>query len=67
LRVGGVELAVVKPIERCVTPSYDLETGERDRALAKALAVDLGNTMGIYCTVAQPGRIATGDRIELVD
>jgi uncharacterized protein len=67
LRIGGVELAVVKPIERCVTPSYDLETGERDRTLAKALAVDIGNIMGIYCTVTQPGRIATGDRIELLD
>lgn len=67
LRVGGVELVVVKPIVRCVTPSYDLETGERDGALAKALAVDLGNTMGIYCTVARPGGIATGDRIELLD
>lgn len=67
LRVGDVELTVAKPIIRCVTPSYDLQTGEADRTLAKALAVDLGNTMGIYCTVVQPGRIATSDAIALVD
>ena len=66
LRVGAVELTVLKPIIRCVTPSYDLQTGESDRTLAKALAVDLGNTMGIYCAVVEPGRIATGDRIELL-
>lgn len=63
LRIGSVALTVVKPIVRCVTPSYDLETGERDRTLARALAVDLGNVMGVYCTVAQPGRLATGDAI----
>jgi len=66
LRIGNVELTVVKPIERCVTPSYDLETGERDRTLARALAVDLGNVMGIYCTVVQPGTLAAGDGIELL-
>jgi uncharacterized protein YcbX len=65
LRIGSVVLTVVQPIIRCVTPSYDLVTGERDKTLARALAVDLGNVMGVYCTVAQPGRLAAGDGIEL--
>jgi uncharacterized protein len=63
LRIGGAVLTVVSAIVRCVTPSYDLVTGERDRDLARALAVDLGNVMGVYCTVTQPGRVATGDAI----
>jgi uncharacterized protein YcbX len=63
LRIGGCALAVVKAIERCVTPSYDLATGERDKTLARALAVDRGNRMGIYCTVATPGRVALGDAV----
>lgn len=67
LRIGNVEFAVLQPIQRCVTPSYDLTTGERDRVLARALAVDLGNVMGVYCTVAQPGTLATGDTIELLE
>ncbi len=66
LRIGSVALTVVQPIIRCVTPSYDLVTSERDQGLARALAVDLGNVMGVlHCTVVQPGRLATGDAIEL--
>lgn len=64
LRIADVELTVIKPITRCVTPSYDLVSGERNPALARALAVDLGNLMGIYCAVVHPGRIAIGDAIE---
>jgi uncharacterized protein YcbX len=64
LRIGSVELEVVEPIQRCITPSYDLTTGERDRTLARALAVDLENVMGVYCTVVQPGTLAAGDAIE---
>ena len=63
LRVGGVALTVIKPITRCVTPSYDLSSGERDMHIARALAVDRANIMGIYCQVATPGRIALGDAV----
>ena len=66
LQVGSVELEVVEPIQRCITPSYDLTTGERDRTLARALAVDLENVMGVYCTVVRPGTLATGDAIERI-
>ena len=61
LRIGGVELEVLEPIVRCVTPSYDVETGERDLAIARALAGERGNVMGVYCAVREPGRTATGD------
>lgn len=66
-RLGSVELAVVEPIVRCVTPSFDLATGERDTALARAIAIDRGNIMGVYCTVARPGSVACGDAIEEIN
>ena len=67
LRIGTAEFDVNQPIERCVTPSYDLATGERDATLARAIAVDRRNDVGIYCTVAVPGTIALGDAVERID
>jgi uncharacterized protein len=63
LRVGEVTLDVVKPITRCVTPSYDVATGEPDPALQRTLVEKRGNIMGVYCRVVTPGTIAPGDVI----
>ena len=63
LRVGEVTLDVVKPITRCVTPSYDLATGEPDPALQRTLVGQRGNIMGVYCRVVTAGTIARGDAI----
>jgi uncharacterized protein len=64
LQLGSAELMVVEPIVRCVTPSFDLATGERDGALARAIVHNRGNIMGVYCTVTRPGTLACGDSIE---
>lgn len=63
LRIGTTELQVLEPIDRCVTPSFDLRTGERNSTIARALAVERGNVMGVYCAVATPGRLACNDDI----
>ena len=62
---GNIEvtLDVVKPITRCVTPSYDLATGEPDPALQRTLVGQRGNIMGVYCRVVTAGTIARGDAI----
>jgi len=58
LHVGAVVLDVVKPITRCVTPTYDLRSGDPDPALARTLVGERGNLMGVYCRVVVPGTIA---------
>ncbi len=63
LRVGEVELDVVSPITRCVTPSYDVATGEPDPALQRAIVTQRDNIFGIYCRVAVPGTIVPGATI----
>lgn len=63
LTVGEVAFDVVAPITRCVTPSYDLATGEPDRDLQRVLVAQRGNLMGVYCRVAVPGTIRVGDAI----
>jgi uncharacterized protein YcbX len=63
LRIGDVTLDVVSPITRCVTPSYDVATGEADPALQRTIVTQRGNIMGIYCRVVTPGTITPGTPI----
>jgi uncharacterized protein len=63
VRIGEVELDVVAPITRCVTPSYDVATGEPDPELQRTIVVQRGNIMGVYCRVAVPGTIVPGATI----
>jgi uncharacterized protein YcbX len=63
LAIGTVVLTVVEPINRCVTTTYDVETGESDLTVLRAVAQARNNIVGIYCTVAQPGEMARGDTI----
>ena len=63
VRVGEVTFDVVSPITRCVTPSYDLASGEPDPALQRTLVGQRGNIMGVYCRVVTTGTIARGATI----
>jgi uncharacterized protein YcbX len=63
LVVGSVELLVTEPINRCVTTSYDVETGVPNPEVLRAVAQERDNVMGVYCAVTRPGTIALGDRI----
>lgn len=63
LAIGSVVLQVVDRIGRCVTTTYDVTTGESDPAVLREVAQRRDNTVGIYCTVAQPGEMKRGDAI----
>jgi uncharacterized protein YcbX len=60
LQIGSVSLEVVSSITRCVTPSYDIASGEPDVALHRTIVAQRGNIMGIYCRVVTPGEITPG-------
>lgn len=61
--IGEVKLRVVDSITRCVTPAYDLRTGETDPAILRAIANDRKNIVGIYAEVIRTGPIAVGDAL----
>ena len=61
LRAGSVELRVVAEIERCVTPTYDVASGEPLPRLLEIAARKRNNVVGIYCDVVTPGELACGD------
>ncbi|MFP2909674.1 MOSC domain-containing protein [Pyxidicoccus sp. 3LFB2] len=73
LRIGTVELAVVKPCARCVFTTVDPETAQKDpqqeplRTLAKFRRMD-GNVMfGQNVVVRRPGTVRVGDSVEVLD
>jgi len=59
--LGSCVLRVLRPILRCVTPSYDLVTGESDPQIQRFVAQERANVMGVYCEVVQPGSVRKGD------
>jgi uncharacterized protein YcbX len=63
IHVGAVVFDVVSRITRCVTPSYDITTGEPDPALQRTIVTQRENIMGVYARVVVPGQLAPGDTI----
>lgn len=66
LRIGDVQLKVVKRTKRCAATQVNLETGARDLEVPALLHKHLGHMdMGVYAEVTHGGRIAPGDEITL--
>jgi uncharacterized protein YcbX len=64
---SGAELKVTKRIVRCAATEVDPATGMRDLDVPEALMRAFDHTdCGIYASVTAPGRIATGDALEVV-
>lgn len=63
LAIGSTIFVVTDPIHRCVTTTYDVATGKSDPAVLREVALRRDNTVGIYCTVIQPGEIRIGTTI----
>ena len=58
-------LRVVDTIRRCVTPTYDVATGEAFPLVLEAVAARRDNVVGVYCEVEAPGDVALGDIMRL--
>jgi len=67
VRVGEVEARLYKPIVRCLATHVDPDTAKADIEITRALFDNYGHTFcGVYVSVSKGGRIALGDRAELV-
>ncbi len=69
LALGGAARArVIKRIERCAATNVEPGTGIRDLTIPHSLLRAYGHTdCGIYAEVIAGGRIAAGDRIDVLD
>ena len=66
LQLGGAQLRVRSPIERCVTVTYDPQGNQSDPLVLRMLAQHRDNLMGIYCEVVRPGVARIGDALVLL-
>ncbi len=67
IEAGGVVLRVCDTIKRCVTITYDVETGEPDQDVLLYVAQRRANVMGVYCEVELAGTVRAGDPLRLRD
>lgn len=67
-RVGSAVIEVVNDCPRCaaITKQIDEHT-PADRAILRHVVRDLGQAVGVYCTVSQPGTLAVGDEFVPID
>jgi uncharacterized protein YcbX len=66
VQVGEVELDVVSRCERCVVVTRDPDTTLTTPELLRLLTDTRETCMGVYCRVARPGRVASGDSVRVV-
>lgn len=67
LELGECVLRVRSTIKRCVTTTYDVQTGERDPDVLGYVARERANVFGIYCDVEVAGTVRSGDVLRLRD
>ena len=65
IAIGEVALRVRDTIKRCVTTTYDVETGEALPAVLAYVAQQRANVMGVYCEVELAGTLRAGDALRL--
>lgn len=66
LRIGTAVIAVESVRARCVMTTYDPDTQAQDLEVLRRIVKRFGGRMALDCDVVLPGRIRTGDRVELV-
>jgi uncharacterized protein YcbX len=51
---------------RCIMTTYDPDTGEQDVNVLRRIQREFGGVLGLNSYVINPGRVAVGDRVELL-
>lgn len=65
MRIGDIDLDVVKRTERCAATNVDPATGLRDMAIPAELQRRLGHAdFGVYARIASDGELAEGDVVD---
>ncbi len=66
LRIGGTIIAVKKRRGRCLMTTYDPDTLEQDPSVLRRVVREMEGRLGLDCDVIQAGRLAVGDRVEVL-
>ncbi|HEX7037687.1 MAG TPA: MOSC domain-containing protein [Pseudomonadales bacterium] len=66
LRIGDAEVQVEMPCPRCIMTTHGFADLPRDPRVMRALVRCNDGNLGVYASVVKPGRVAPGDRVELL-
>jgi uncharacterized protein YcbX len=66
LRIGEALVSVAELRRRCVMTTFDPDTLVQDPSVLRRIAKEFGGTMALDCDVVEAGRVAVGDRVELL-
>jgi uncharacterized protein YcbX len=67
LRVGGATLEITIACPRCVMITHGFEDLPQDPSIMRTLVREAAQKLGVYARVAEPGEVALGDIVELLD
>jgi uncharacterized protein YcbX len=65
LRLGEAVLQVEIPCPRCVMITHGFEDLPRDPGLMRSVVREADGAVGVYASVAEPGRVRVGDAVAL--
>jgi uncharacterized protein YcbX len=67
LRIGTMRMRVDQRDSRCVMVNVDPATAERDHSILRTIAEEREACLGVYGSTVEPGTVAVGDPVTLVD
>ena len=67
LRVGPVVIALADLRQRCVMTTFDPDTLEQDVDVLRRIRNEFGGALALNARVVEPGTLAVGDPVELLD
>lgn len=66
-RIGSATIEFLAPCPRCVMVTREIDdTIPADRAVLRHIVRDLGQNLGVYAAIVEPGRVAVGDTLTLL-
>jgi len=66
LRINQTVIGMDDLRARCIMTTYDPDTGEQDVNVLRRIQREFGGVLGLNSYVITPGRVAVGDRVELL-
>jgi uncharacterized protein YcbX len=65
LTLGGVQLRIDRPCERCVMTTLSQGSLPKDPVVLRTLVQNNGGNVGVYASVVRGGQVRRGDNVEL--
>jgi uncharacterized protein YcbX len=66
LRVGDCLIQIADLRARCVMTTFDPDSLAQDVRVLKKIVRELDGTLGLNCSVLEPGELRVGDKVELL-